>query len=63
MTEILIICGIVLLIGITVLYFAQRIEEAHIERCERWKKEQMEAGMSEKDADFLLLTDPDFILL
>ncbi|MBO4850670.1 MAG: hypothetical protein J5529_07170 [Prevotella sp.] len=56
------ICGIVLLIVLAIRYFAQLLEEAHIERCERWKKEQMEAGMSEEMADHILLSDPDFIL-
>ena len=54
--------GIVLTSLLTVPYFARLLEKAHIERCERWKKEQMEAGMSEEEADYFLLTDPDFIL-
>ena len=57
-----IIGGIVLLIVLAIQYFAQLLEESHIERCERWKKEQMEAGMSEEEADHILLSDPDFIL-
>ena len=47
---------------ITIIVFADKIEKAHIERCERWKKEQMEAGMPEEFVDQMLLSDPDFIL-
>jgi hypothetical protein len=47
---------------ITIIAFADKIEKAHIERCERWKKEQMEAGMPEEFVDQMLLSDPDFIL-
>ncbi len=45
------------------IYLGQKIDEAQTKRCERWKKEQMEAGMSEELADHLLFADPDFIAL
>ena len=47
---------------ISTFVFADKIEKANIERCERWKKEQMEAGMSEEEADHFLFAEPDFIL-
>ena len=43
------------------IYLGLKRDEAQTKRCERWKKEQMEAGMSEEQADHLLLADPDFI--
>ena len=52
----------VILVLLFLFVFLPLLEKAHIERCERWKKEQMEAGMSEEDADHILLSDPDFIL-
>ena len=55
--------AIIALILLALFIFGDIIEEAHKERCERWKKEQMEAGMSEEMADFFLLTDNDFMLL
>ncbi len=44
------------------IYLGQKIDEAQTKRCERWKKEQMEAGMPEEFVDQMLLSDPDFIL-
>ena len=51
----------VILVLLFCLIFLPLLEKAHIKRCERWKKEQMEAGMSEKFVDHMLLSDPDFI--
>ncbi len=61
-TIIYLILALFFAIIITIIAFADKIEKAHIERCERWKKEQMEAGMSEEFVDQMLLSDPDFIL-
>ena len=44
------------------IYLGQKIDEAQTKRCERWKKEQMEAGMPEEFVDQMLLSDPVFIL-
>ena len=52
----------VILVLLFCLIFLPLLEKAHIKRCERWKKEQMEAGMSEKFVNHMLLSDPDFIL-
>ena len=54
--------AIIIAILLGIILFADKIEKAHIERCERWKKEQMEAGMPEEFVDQMLLSDPDFIL-
>ena len=43
------------------IYLGQKIDEAQTKRCERWKKEQMEAGMPEEFVDQMLLSDPDFM--
>ena len=61
-TIIYLILALFFAIIITIIAFADKIEKAHIERCERWKKEQMEAGMPEEFIDQMLLSDPDFIL-
>ena len=61
-TIIYLILALFFAIIITIIAFADKIEKTHIERCERWKKEQMEAGMSEEFVDQMLLSDPDFIL-
>ena len=52
----------VILVLLFLFIFLPLLEKAHVERCERWKKEQMKAGMSEEEADYYLLVDPDFIL-
>lgn len=52
----------VILVLLFLFIFLPLLEKAHIERCERWKKEQMEAGMPEEFVDQMLLSDPDFIL-
>ena len=52
----------VILVLLFLFVFLPLLDKAHTERCERWKKEQMEAGMSEEDADHFLLADPDFML-
>ena len=62
MTFFEIVGGIALIILLTIPYFARLLDKAQTKRCERWKKEQMEAGMSEEDADHFLFADPDFIL-
>ena len=61
---ILIIIAIIfeILVLLFLFIFLPLLEKAHIERCERWKKEQIEAGMPEEFVDQMLLSDPDFIL-
>jgi len=51
----------VILVLLFCFIFLPLLEKAHIKRCERWKKEQMKAGMSEKFVNHMLLSDPDFI--
>lgn len=55
------VISVVFLFVVLVNYLCHKIDEAQTKRCERWKKEQMEAGMSEELADHLLFADPDFI--
>lgn len=38
------------------------LDKEHNKNCEQWKKEQIENGMSEKEADFILMYNPDYAL-